>query len=125
MSAPKPLVAGFGMRAGSGPESLHAALTLAQMQIASRPLTALATIAERAEGLRALADIMNLPLRIVAVSGVQTPTQSARVRAGFGTGSVAEAAALTAAGPNARLVVLRVTSPDGMATCALAEGEGI
>ncbi|MFB6260725.1 MAG: cobalamin biosynthesis protein [Thiohalorhabdaceae bacterium] len=37
-----------------------------------------------------------------------------------GVGSVAEAAALAAAGPGGRLVVERVTSP--LATCAAAEG---
>ena len=114
-------VAGFGMRAGAGPDSLHAALTLA----GAGPLTALATIAERAAGLQPLADAMALPLRIVPVQGVVTPTQSKRVQARFGTGSVAEAAALAGAGKGARLVVLRVTSGDGMATCAVAEGDGL
>ncbi|NNK15876.1 MAG: precorrin methylase, partial [Sulfitobacter sp.] len=36
-------------------------------------------------------------------------------------GSLAEAAALAAAGPNARLVAARVVSGDGMATAAIAE----
>lgn len=50
-----------------------------------------------------------------------TPTQSARIKDRFGTGSLAEAAALAAAGPEARLVAERVVSGDGMATAALAE----
>lgn len=114
-------VAGFGMRAGAGPDSLRAALTMA----GDGNLTALATIAERAAGLQPLADALALPLRIVPVQGVVTPTQSTRVQARFGTGSVAEAAALAGAGKGARLVVLRVSSGDGMATCAVAEGEGL
>ena len=114
-------VAGFGMRAGAGPDSLRAALTMA----GDGNLTALATIAERAAGLQPLADALALPLRIVPVQGVVTPTQSTRVQARFGTGSVAEAAALAGAGRGARLVVLRVSSGDGMATCAVAEGEGL
>ena len=51
-----------------------------------------------------------------------TPTQSQRIQDKFGTGSLAEAAALAAAGPNARLIVERVVSTDGMATAALAKG---
>jgi cobalt-precorrin 5A hydrolase len=48
-------------------------------------------------------------------------TQSARVRERFGTGSVAEASALAAAGPGARLLGPRVISGDGLATAAIAE----
>ena len=77
-----------------------------------------------ADVLRPFAQALGLPLHLVPVQGVATPTQSGRVQLQFQTGSVAEAAALTAAGRGARLVVLRVTSPDGMATCAVAEGEG-
>jgi cobalt-precorrin 5A hydrolase len=39
-----------------------------------------------------------------------------------GVGSVAEAVALAAAGPGARIVVARVISSDRMATCAIAQG---
>ncbi|MDZ4135469.1 MAG: hypothetical protein U1D06_07725 [Paracoccaceae bacterium] len=38
--------------------------------------------------------------------------------------SVAEAAALAAAGPGARLLVARRVSPDGRATVAIAKGAG-
>lgn len=113
-------VAGFGLRPGAGRQSLLAALRLAAGE---DPPDALATIPERAGALRPLAQELGLPLHLVAVAGVQTPTRSARVLASHGTGSVAEAAALVAAGPGARLVVGRVTSPDGMVTCAVAEGE--
>jgi cobalt-precorrin 5A hydrolase len=113
-------VAGFGMRSGAGLVSLRAALDM----VSGEPVSGLATIPERAEFLRPLADQLGLPLRIVPVTGVVTPTQSTRVQSRFGTGSVAEAAALVAAGKGARLVVKRVTSADGMATCAVAEGEG-
>jgi cobalt-precorrin 5A hydrolase len=113
-------VAGFGMRSGAGLESLRAALELAGAEV-----DLLATIAERAEVLRPLAESLGLPLQVTAVGGVTTPTQSARVLQRFGTGSVAEAAALVAAGPRAVLTVLRVASSDGMATCAVAEGDRI
>ncbi|MFP4181797.1 MAG: cobalamin biosynthesis protein, partial [Thiohalospira sp.] len=48
----------------------------------------------------------------------QTATRSARSRAATGVDSVAEAAALAAAGPGARLAVTRRTSRRG--SCALA-----
>ena len=52
--------------------------------------------------------------------------QSDRIKARFGTGSLAEAAALLAAGQNegdigARLTVPRVQTENGMATAAIAE----
>ncbi|ENO84722.1 hypothetical protein C666_16775, partial [Thauera linaloolentis 47Lol = DSM 12138] len=40
-----------------------------------------------------------------------------------GCGSVAEAAALAAAGQGARLLAIRHISPDRSATCAIAQGE--
>lgn len=122
MSAPpQPLrIAGFGARPGAGLESLRAAYDLAAQ---GRAADALATIPERAESLRALAAVLDLPLHLVQVAGVKTPSHSARVMARFGTGSVAEAAALVAAGPGARIIVRRTAAPDGMATCAVATGE--
>lgn len=113
-------IAGFGARAGASSDSLRAALAAT----GASGITALATVHSRADLLRPLAAELGLPLQVVAVAGVATPTQSARVRSAFQTGSVAEAAALTAAGLGARLVALRVASPDGMATCAVAIGKG-
>lgn len=113
-------VAGFGFRKGAGVESLRAALVAA----GGGPVDLLATAEGKVGGLSPLGLALGLPVRGVAVECVATVTQSDRVRARFGTGSLAEAAALAAAGRGARLVVLRVASPDGMATCAVAEGEG-
>jgi hypothetical protein len=61
---------------------------------------ALATIAGKAgdDGLRALAAERGLAVLAVAVEGVETPTQSARIHAMHGTGSVAEAAAIVPRG---------------------------
>ncbi len=53
----------------------------------------------------------------------QTQTQSTLSRLLRQTGSVAEAAAIAAAGPNARLLITRRISDDGMATCAIAHGD--
>ena len=47
-----------------------------------------------------------------------TPNQPHR----YGTGSVAEASALAACGPGARLLRPREIAPGGLATVALAEG---
>jgi cobalt-precorrin 5A hydrolase len=51
----------------------------------------------------------------------ETPTKSDRIERQFGTGSLAEAAALAAAGPGATLLAVRVVSGDGMATAAIAK----
>ena len=67
------------------------------------------------------------PIKAVAAEmlvGIDTPTQSKLVVEKFGTGSVAEAAALAAAGPRARLIATRVVSQDRTATAAIAEGDG-
>jgi cobalt-precorrin 5A hydrolase len=87
---------------------------------------ALATVADKAEApvIRTLADELGLPLYAIALADLQaqsTQTHSPRVAALYGTGSLAEAAALACAGPNARLLGPRVTSKDGKATAALAE----
>jgi cobalt-precorrin 5A hydrolase len=115
-------VAGIGYRDGAPGASLRAALALAEA--AGGPVEVLASLPGKLAGLQALAAERGLPLLAVAVNGVQTPTQSPRILAMHGTGSVAEAAALVAAGAGARITVARIAAPDGMATCAIAESEG-
>lgn len=117
------IAAGIGFRSSAPVESLQAALSLALAQSARRP-QALATAAAKATApqITALAHTLDLPVLAVDVAGMITPTLSAQSLQTHATGSVAEAAALIAAGPGARLIVGRVTSPDGMATAALAEG---
>ncbi|MGR3525243.1 MAG: cobalamin biosynthesis protein [Paracoccaceae bacterium] len=117
-------VAGLGFRQNATVESLRALLSLIEAQ--SGPVSALATLPAKtcAPALRALAAERGLPVHAVAVHGVVTPTQSARIMALHGTGSVAEAAALVCAGKGARLVMARVASGDGLATCAVAISEG-
>lgn len=117
-------VAGLGFRSGATVEALRAVLEAVEGQ--GGRVDALATLPAKACALplRALAAERGLPVHAVAVHGVATPTQSARIMALHGTGSVAEAAALACAGEGARLVVERVASPDGMVTCAVAQGEG-
>lgn len=117
-------VAGFGFRKGAPLETLRAVLALVEQ--AGGPATALATAAAKA-GAAALNDLAaerGLTLLAMPVAGLSTRSQSPRVQALFDTGSVAEAAALAGAGPDATLVVGRMTSHDGMATCAMAISNG-
>ena len=66
--------------------------------------------------------VPSIPAPVLA--GIETPTQSKFVQAKFATGSIAEAAALAAAGARARLVSKRTVSQDRTATAAIAEGDG-
>lgn len=111
-------IAGLGFRQAAPAASLHALVAEAG------PLSALATLAAKAPALQPLADRMGLPLIALSpddVAGIATPTQSPRMIARFGTGSLAEALALAAAGPGARLIGPRQVSRDGTATIALAQ----
>ena len=119
------IVAGFGFRRGASADSLRDALARAG---GVRAPDRLATVADKAvaPALRALASALGCPVCAIpeaALTDQTTLTASARVRAARGTGSVAEASALAAAGPDARLIGPRSVSADRMATCALAEGK--
>ena len=73
---------------------------------------------------RELAEVLQVPGLGIARRDLElmiTPTQSQRIQDQFGTGSLAEAAALAAAGPTAQLVVERLISDDGRATAAIAQ----
>ena len=106
-------VAGLGFRRGVSAESLRAALALVGQA------DALATAEDKVQepGLTRLAN--SLGLKVHGVSRADLVAQgvegSDRVMAAYGTGSVAEAAALAVAGPGARLVMTKRTAPDGMA----------
>jgi cobalt-precorrin 5A hydrolase len=63
--------------------------------------------------------LLVVPQRDLEAAGARTVTKSARVVALAGVPSVAEAAALAAGGPRARLIAPRVAV--GPATCALAD----
>ena len=117
------IVAGFGFRACASDAALRAALAMAQA--GHPPVTLLATAEDKLAQLAPLATELGLPARglpVDALAAVPTPTRSAASLAARGTGSLAEAAALAAAGPGARLLSPRHISPDRMATCALAQG---
>ncbi|MFH8585432.1 Rv2231c family pyridoxal phosphate-dependent protein CobC [Streptomyces celluloflavus] len=131
-TAPPPsLVAGVGASCGVPVAEVLdlVAATLARAGYASRAVTALATVAARAAepGLVGAARRLGVPLRSYpaeALAAVPVPAPSGAARAAVGTPSVAEAAALLAAGPGAELLIgKRKSAPPGRAaraTCALA-----
>ena len=102
-------VAGIGCRPGTPPDAILRAVARAG------GADLLAGIPERAAELTPAARAAGLPLRLVAVAGIATPTRSPRILALFGTGSVAEAAAIAAGG---RLLGPRIVQ--GPVTIALA-----
>lgn len=115
------IVAGFGFRQGVTIAALKDAL---QRAGGVGGVTHLATLEAKAAGLAPLGRALGLPVVGVADPALQaqaTLTQSGRVQSLKGVGSVAEAAALAAAGPGARLRGPRVVSADGTATAAIAE----
>lgn len=114
-------VAGIGFRKGASAQSILSAVLLA----GGRP-DALATPADKAEEQGLIEAAATLALPVIAVPPetlpqAETLSHSPRVAAMRGTGSVAEACALLAAGPGARLLAPRVVSPCRQATAAQAE----
>ena len=112
------IVAGFGFRKNAPLASLHAALTLIPTP------QALATAEDKAPALQPLATALNLPLIALTKAEIARNPRpgSPRVAALYATGSLAESAALAAAGPGATLTHPRQTTPDGMVVVALATG---
>ena len=118
------IVAGFGFRASASEASLGEALTAAQATGVAPDALATAEDKADAPALIALALRLNLPLIAVPLAALgQQGTLSPKVPARYGGRSLAEAAALAAAGPGARLLVGRVSSADGKAMAAIATTE--
>lgn len=119
-------VMGIGFRAAADLASLQDAMRLALESAGPAKIDALVTEAakSREKVFQEFAGLMGIPGLGVTQADLQqmiTPTQSQRIQDKFGTGSLAEAAALVAAGPNARLVAPRVVSGDAKATAAIAQ----
>lgn len=124
------IVAGIGCRKGASQAEVEAAIAdaLAQAKHARESLGLIATSDGKASepGIIAAAGARGVPLVRVApadleAAGSRTQSSSPRVKALVGVPSVAEAAALAAAGPTAKLILPRITV--GPVTCALAETE--
>jgi cobalt-precorrin 5A hydrolase len=119
-------VAGLGFNSEAKVESLRDALAAAG---GAGGLDALATASDKADAAALVSLARELGLTVKAVPAeilgrIETVTHSVRVAAMRGTGSLAEAAALAAAGRRARLISTRVVSRDRTATAAIAQGEG-
>ena len=106
-------VAGIGFQSTATSQALRAAL--ASVGAVDRVATAVSKAA-------ALAQALGCAVEGAEVAGVATPTFSQASLDAHGTGSVAEAAALVVAGPNARLLERRKII--GGVTIAVAEGDG-
>jgi cobalt-precorrin 5A hydrolase len=124
------IVAGIGYRKGASVEEIGAALDTA-LERAGRPLAKidlLATSARKRDeaGLAETAASRGLRLVFVEqgeleIASARGATWSRRVLALAGVPSVAEAAALAAGGPKAKLILPRIVV--GPVTCALASDE--
>lgn len=121
------IVAGVGCRKGASAEDIAAAISDAFVRagFAARLLGLIATAETKGgePGIAAAATALGVPLVLVPESDLKAAdarveTRSDRVLALTGIPSVAEAAALAAGGPAARLILPRIAV--GPATCALA-----
>jgi cobalt-precorrin 5A hydrolase len=124
------IVAGIGCRHGVSAAEVQAAIeaAFAGYSFAGRRADLLAAPAAKVkeQGIHAAAATMGLRLIWISqtaleAAGPRTRTRSARSMAAMKVPSVAEASALAAAGPNARLLVERLAL--GPVTCALAQTE--
>jgi cobalamin biosynthesis protein CbiG len=124
------IVAGVGCRRGAPSPDIEAAIhaALDRAGLAAEALDVVATIAAKAndDAIETAAAKFGATVVIVAdaalkAAAARTTTRSERVQALIGVPSVAEAAALAAAGPSARLLGARLVV--GAATCALAVSE--
>jgi cobalt-precorrin 5A hydrolase len=124
------IVAGIGCRKGASAADISTVIAqaLARAGLASQALDAIAAPESKADeqGVSAAAAALGVPLVLVSradlqAAGARAQTRSERVLALMGVPSVAEAAALAASGPAARLIVPRMSV--GIATCALAAGK--
>lgn len=125
------IVAGIGCRRGASAAAIEQSIeaALAECRMDRSALDALATASEKGEepGLRDAAIRLSLPLILVfepelVLAADRALSVSQRVLDLKGVPSIAETAALAAAGRNARLLAARVSNRE--ASCAIAIGEG-
>ncbi|MGJ4912353.1 cobalamin biosynthesis protein [Bradyrhizobium sp. HKCCYLRH2060] len=121
---------GIGCRRAASVADIEAVIAqaLSLARLAPADVAVLATAADKVSepGVVSAAQRLGRPLVGVDLADMtavadRAITRSDRVRRLKGVPSVAETAALAAAGANARLVLARVAN--AVATCALAEGE--
>lgn len=123
MNGQKLKVAGFGFRSEAPLASLAQALDqLIEQYGAIDQLAVAHSMLPLVQQLGQLRGIEVIAVTDAELSSVATLTHSARSMQARGTGSVAEAVALLAAGPGATLLGPRQISADRQATTAVAEG---
>jgi cobalt-precorrin 5A hydrolase len=124
------MVAGIGCRKGAVADAVSEALAaaLARCGIEPSSIDALATAYSKSDepGIVTAARLLGVPLICVPekdmkLAADRAVTRSARVLALKGVPSVAETAALAAAGASSRLLAPRFATPT--VTCAIAVGE--
>jgi cobalt-precorrin 5A hydrolase len=125
------IVAGLGFRSGTSVDELEQVVRLAlgSFDLPTGRLCAIATESAKAVepvvpelGRRLSTSVVACSLDELAGMAGRVPTPSQRVASAKGVPSIAEAAALVAAGRNGRLLGKRVATRQ--ATCAIAIGEG-
>lgn len=119
------IVAGFGFTTRATASSLEQALAVTGY---TGPIDLLACPDDKALAPAMLDFAKSRRIQITAIfprklQRAQTQTQSKLSRLIRRTGSVAEAAALAGVGQGATLLIARHISDDGMATCAIAQGD--
>jgi len=123
------IVAGVGFRLDTTAEEIEAVVRRAMAWHGAERIDLLATEAGKARepGFREAAQLLSVAFvacvaaDLEGVSG-RLLTRSSRVREATGLPSIAEAAALVAAGRNSRLLGPRIAS--ARVTCAIAGGDG-
>ena len=91
------------------------------------PIKAFATLDTKAldpalQEFAAAKRITLIPVSLKNLKRQITQTQSSATQTAYGLGSIAEAAALSAAGDGSYLIFKRLVSNDKLATCAFAKG---
>jgi cobalt-precorrin 5A hydrolase len=121
------IVAGVGCRKGASADDIGAvigdALARAGVSATALDLIAAPELKRGERGIVVAAAALGVPLVLLPraeleAAGARVQTRSERVLEMTGVPSVAEAAALAAAGPQARLILPRIAA--ATATCALA-----
>jgi cobalt-precorrin 5A hydrolase/precorrin-3B C17-methyltransferase len=128
---PPSLVVGVGSSTGADAAALEDLVmaALAQAGLATEAVGAVATLDRKASepAIVALGRRLAVPVRTfdaATLAGVPVPNPSDVVAGAVGTASVAEAAALLAGGPGARLVATKQISATGDSTVAVARRGG-
>lgn len=125
------IVAGIGCGRETSSEDIVSLIfvALSNFGVARENLTAIATETSKADerGIASAARLLSIPIVRCPVADLgrvadQVLTRSLRVQEIMGVPSIAEASALVAAGPNARLLGARVAA--NKVTCAIAIGDG-